>query len=177
MNEELVKSYESEIAAWFDRVVAKLDRGRDTILEAANDGAVLGEFITGWKHELAVSSEEAFWSGLGAIGQRIKVRQDVIRFSFRAMQLKKKAQAELTDFSQLTFALALPGEEGHRQGSPPARREANEVFVAMNSIMRVNGFFVEWQEKEPLNRWDRSVKESMREALRPLVELWERLGV
>lgn len=174
MNEQLARSYETEIAAWFVQVANKLDLGRVTILEAANDGAVLGGHIAEWRHAAGVNTDEAFWRGLGAFVPEALAREDVVRFALRAMQLKKKAAAELTDFSQLTFALAMPGEEAHRDG-PPARRESNEVLVAQNSIMRVNGFFTEWLEKEPLARWDRSVKESMREALWPLVELWERL--
>lgn len=168
----LTTSYEDEIRRWGAEAQSKLDAGRAEIIAAAEAGAVLGMHLDEWRKQKHIRNDEEFWNALTSCAPDL--RGDTVRFGLRAMQMKRKGEELLGDYSQLTFALAMPGEEGRSSGSPVSR-ETNEVLVATNSILRVSAFFTEWQEKVPLSKWDASVKAGMREALRPLVELWRRL--
>lgn len=175
MSEELqvIKAEEAEIERLSKQLADDLDNLREEVCEVARRGAELGRHVEGWKHDAKVKTDEEFWNRLRKLSPHI--RQDVIRFSLRAVSAQRKCAA-LDDPSQLTFVLAAPGEQAGNERSTPQSRETNELLLLTNQCQRTLGFIREWQERQPVNQWPAAVRNSAREVLAPLVKLWEELA-
>ena len=170
---EVMMAEEVEIRELHAEVARGLDELRENVCEVARKGAAMGQHITGWKKHARVHTDEEFWNKLRKVDATI--REDVVRFALRSLQAQRKCLA-LDDASQLTFALALPGEDAGGAAPAPVRRESNELLLLTNACQRTLGFMREWQEREPVAKWPASVKQSVRDTLEPLVRLYEEVG-
>lgn len=166
---EVMMAEEAEIRELHAEVAEGLDALRENVCEVARKGAAMGQHIAGWKKHAHVRTDEEFWNKLRKLDATI--REDVVRFALRSLQAQRKC-ALLDDASQLTFALALPGEDAAAERGVPQRRESNELLLLANACQRTLGFIREWQEREPMAKWPASVRQSVRETLEPLVKLY-----
>lgn len=172
MSDELqvIKAEEAKIEELHHQLAEQLDDLRRDVCEVARHGAELGRYVEGWRQSSKVKSDEEFWNKLRKLNSRL--REDVIRFSFRSLAAQRKCAA-LDDPSQLTFALAC--EQAGQERATPQRRETNELMLLTNACQRTVAFVREWQQREPLQQWADTVKQSARDLLEPLVELYEQL--
>ena len=166
-NTELLASLESEIVTLHETVAAKLDDLKANVIETATLGANLGDYVEQWIKAYKLKTPEEVTNCLRAFG----LRDDVTRFAKRASSARKRGM--LDDPSQLQFALADTQAQADKgQGQ---RHEANEVMRTMSQCGRMRQFFDEWTKREPVETWDDVVRQSVREQLQPMVELYGRL--
>lgn len=164
---ELIDSIEAEIVELHLAVATKLDDLKANVIETAGLGANLGDYIEQLAKAHRLKSPEEIANKLHALG----LRDDVARFAKRASSARKRGMLE--DPSQLQFALADTQAQADKgQGQ---RHEANEVMRTMSQCGRMRQFFDEWTKREPVESWNAVVRQSVREQLQPLAELYGRL--
>lgn len=170
---EVIKAEEAEITRLSKSLAIDLDALREEVCDVARRGAELGRHVEGWKHDAKIKSDDEFWRKLAKLSPAI--RRDVIHFAVRAAAAQRKCAA-LDDPSQLTFILAAPGEQGGVDRQAPQPRETNELMLLTTQCQRTLGFIREWQERMPFAQWPATVRQSARDAIEPLVKLWEELA-
>ena len=166
-NTELLASLEGEIITMHETVAAKLDDLKANVIDTACLGANLGDYVEEWAKASRLKSPEEIANRLHGLG----LRDDVARFAKRASSARKRGM--LDDPAQLQFALADTQAQADKgQGQ---RHEANEVMRTMSQCGRMLQFFDEWTKRQPVEQWDAVVRQSVREQLQPLVQLYGRL--
>lgn len=170
MSTELSTSLETEILALHDTIAEGLDQLRRDVVSLATNGANLGDHAAALKQE-AKLDDESLYARLAAL--KPEVRNDVFRFAFRAARARR--QGMLDNWSQLQFALADGHDNQPQDGPRPSPRQVNEAMLWTSQANRMAAFAAEWQAKQPVSKWDASVKASVKASLEPLVRLYSEL--
>lgn len=162
----VLSPYEAGIVEMYGFVQDSLDELRRQTVETVRHGAQLGACI----HEGRRKHRDEFWGWMR--GLTPDVREDVVKFALRAYLFRER-NPELDDPSQLTFALAS-GDEPEPTTGEAQKRDAGEIAALTRQVMSLTAQ-LNRMKSTPVKRWDPSVKASVREMLRPLVEVWEML--
>lgn len=163
----LIDSIETEICELHQVAATKLDYLKTIVVQTAHIGANLGDYIEQLAKANRLKSPEELANKLHALG----LRDDVTQFAKRAASARKRGI--LDDPAQLQFALADCQAQAPK--GPGQQQSANEVMRTMSQCGRMRQFFDEWTKREPVETWDAVVKQSVREQLQPLAELYGRL--
>lgn len=165
---ELIDSIEAEICQLHHDVAIELDDLKTSVVKVAHLGANLGDYIEQLVKAHRIKSPEELTNKLHALG----LRDDVTQFAKRAASARKRGI--LDDPAQLQFALADCQAQAPK-GAQGQQHGANEVMRTMSQCGRMRQFFDEWTKREPVETWDAVVRQSVREQLQPLAELYGRL--
>jgi len=168
MSTELINELEFEIRELYNQVVGDVESCKKMVVSTATAGANLGEYIQQWAHETRAASPEEAWNKLRALDPSF--REDIFRFARRAMQARKRGQ--LDDPAQLQFLLA--DSDGRSNSEPKAT--TNEVMHVVSQCTKVRSYITGWTSREPVEKWNDTVKQAVREQLKPLAELYAQLN-
>lgn len=167
---ELLHAYKEELRVllpeWKTRRETFHENARDTIRFGAQVGAIL--------YEVKRLTQDEFWPTLHSLCPDLK--EDEARTAVKAYHFREK-NPELTDVSQLTFALstgqASPGgaDEENRDQSRSAGGDMTEIVTGINRVLAG----IHRLMRTPITEWDTAVRRSVKEHLRPAVELYSKL--
>lgn len=167
-NTELITSLEGEITDLHNAVAQRLDDLKRDVMEVAAHGANLGDHLDTWARTLKLSPVEVA-NRLATLG----LRADVTLFAKRAAHARRRGL--LDDPAQLQFALA-DADEADRASKAPVWHGNTEVMRLMSQTTRLRQLVNGWLEREPVERWDATVRRSVREQLEPLAKLYNALN-
>jgi len=165
----LTIAFDTELADLLPQWAARIEQLQSTVRQQVAFGAHIGSLI----HEGGRGHREDFWEWLRSLHPA--VREDHVRIALKAYHFRAK-HPELEHVSQLTFALSC-GESSARDPddiAPDKAREGTEFSEITTVCMRLTAQINRLQ-RTPVKQWDPAVKRSLKELLRPLMEVFQSL--
>lgn len=167
----LVPAYQEEIVRLIPETEDALDALRQQIRATVGTGAQLGAMID----EARRAHRDDLWSWLAALP--VSASQEIIRFALRAYRAKQK-DPTLGDPAQLSFALIgdSAADSTADDSDPPQSSGGGEWVALIKNLQRDLALITRLQQTVPLAQWTPVVRDNVRRALAPYVDLHKKLS-